>query len=133
MPIELQMLGLAGLLVLVQAILGAMPRTLSSGLGWAAGPRDEGPAAVSPRAARLERAYRNLLETFPVFAAATVAVVVAEVTSPMTALGSVLYVAARVAYVPAYVVHVPLLRSLIWVAAMVGVVLVLLPLVGLGR
>lgn len=128
MPVELVMVGLAGLLVLVQLLLAAAPRALTSGLGWAMGPRDAGPAPVTLRAQRADRAYRNMLETFPVFAAAALAVVAADATSTGTALGAQLYFWGRVIYVPAYIYHVPALRSLVWGVAMLGIVLLLAPL-----
>ena len=47
---------------------------------------------------------------------------------PQTALGAQLYFWARVAYVPAYAIGVPFLRTLVWAAALVGIVMVLVPL-----
>ncbi|MEM9096596.1 MAG: MAPEG family protein [Pseudomonadota bacterium] len=45
----------------------------------------------------------------------------------MTALGSQIYLWARVAYVPAYAFGIPVLRTLIWTASIVGIFMVLLP------
>ncbi|MGH6981585.1 MAG: MAPEG family protein, partial [Stellaceae bacterium] len=42
---------------------------------WGFGPRDT-PMPTEGAAARMERAYRNFVETFPLFAAALIAVVV---------------------------------------------------------
>lgn len=128
MPIELVTVGLAGVLVIVQLLLAAGPRVRASGTGWALGPRDEAPRPVSLRGQRAERAYRNMLETFPVFAAGAIAVVAADATSAATAAGSQLYFWARVAYVPAYVFHVPLVRPAVWGIALLGILLVLSPL-----
>ncbi|WP_420391446.1 MAPEG family protein [Acuticoccus sp.] len=129
MPIELLCVGLAGVLLLVQIMVAAAPRAMASGLSWAASPRDTPAAPVSSRAQRADRALRNMGETFPVFAAAAIAVVVADATTPTTAIGAQLYLAGRVVYVPTYLFHVPLVRSLIWAAAMLGLVLVLTPFV----
>lgn len=127
MPIELLCVGLAGIWLIVQILLAAGPRALASGTSWAMGPRDERPAPVSERAQRMDRALANMRETFPVFAAAAIALVVADLTSALTGFGAVLYLIARVAYVPAYVFHVPAVRSLVWTAAMVGIAMVLAP------
>lgn len=122
------LVGLSGVLVIVQMLLASVPRMLTFGFGWASGPRDATPGVVSERAGRADRAYRNLMETFPVFAAGAVAVVVADAAGAGTALGAWLYLLARVAYVPAYIFHVPLLRTLLWAVSIVGIVLVLWPL-----
>ncbi|MEM8662631.1 MAG: MAPEG family protein, partial [Pseudomonadota bacterium] len=79
---------------------------------------------------RAERAYRNLLETFPLFAAFALAVAVTGTANGLSATGAWIYLAARVAYVPAYISGVPHVRSLIWVAAMVGIAMVGWPLLG---
>jgi uncharacterized MAPEG superfamily protein len=42
--------------------------------------------------------------------------------------GAKLYLAARVAYVPLYAAAIPLLRSLVWNIAFVGIALILLAL-----
>jgi uncharacterized MAPEG superfamily protein len=39
-----------------------------------------------------------------------------------------LYFWARVAYVPAYAIGVPFVRTLVWAVALAGIVMVLLPL-----
>ena len=126
MSVELFSLALAGALVIVQMLIAAGPRAMTYGLGWAAGPRDETPRRDVPeRAKRADRAYRNLLETFPVFAAAAIGVVVADATTWVSALGAQLYFWARVIYLPAYVYHVPMVRSGVWAVAMLGIVLLL--------
>ncbi len=46
----------------------------------------------------------------------------------MSAIGAAMYFAARVIYVPLHVAGIPLLRSLVWNVATVGIVLILLSL-----
>lgn len=126
MPLELLTLGWAGLLVIVQLLLAAGPRANAYGLGWAMGPRDDKPDVALPeRAHRAERAYRNLIETFPLFVAGTLGVVLADATSWLSAAAVQLYFWARVAYVPAYLFHVPALRSTLWSIAMLGIAILL--------
>jgi len=129
MPVELTMVAAAAILLVTLLLLAAGPRTMTYGLDWASGPRDTVPGSVSARGQRLERAYRNMLETYPVFASLAVAVVAAGASEAVTALGSQIYVAARLVYVPAYVFHVPFLRSTIWLVSMIGVAMVGWPLV----
>ncbi|GAB5375085.1 MAG: hypothetical protein AcusKO_15470 [Acuticoccus sp.] len=80
------------------------------------------------RGQRCERAFRNMAETFPLFAALAIAVVTAGLTSGTTALGAQLYIAARILYLPAYVFHVPFVRTLVWAVALLGILMVGAPL-----
>ena len=75
-------------------------------------------------AGRLDRALRNFLETFPLFAAAGVlAAHVSEMHDALTERGARLYFWARVAYAPLYAAGVPLIRSVVWNVATVGIAL----------
>ncbi len=47
----------------------------------------------------------------------------------MTEWGAVLYLAARVAYVPLYAFGVFLVRSIVWNVGTIGIILILLSLV----
>ncbi|MEM6762613.1 MAG: MAPEG family protein [Pseudomonadota bacterium] len=127
-PIELQILVWSAVLFVVSLLLAASGRTLTMGLDWAAGSRDETPGAVPQWGDRADRAFRNMRETFPLYGAFTVAVVAIDATSTMTAWGAVIYLVARVLYLPAYIFHVQFVRSLIWVASMLGIAMLGLPL-----
>jgi uncharacterized MAPEG superfamily protein len=70
MTIELKMLALSIVLGLVRIVLSAQSKNLQHGYRWAAGPRDVPRPQLTGIAGRLERALANLLETFPLFAAA---------------------------------------------------------------
>ena len=80
-------------------------------------------------AGRLERALHNFLETFPLFATAVLLVHVTGRHGSLSIVGAALYLAARIVYVPLYAAAVPLVRSLVWNVAAVGITLVLLALV----
>ena len=120
MTIELQMLAWSIALGLVHVLLGATLMTAQRGLKWNTGARDGQATPLGGVAARMERASRNFLETFPFFAAAALAVVLAQRTSPETALGAQVYFWARLAYVPLYAAGVPYLRTLVWAASLWG-------------
>lgn len=96
------------------------------GYRWTASARDGEVALLTGIAGRLERALRNFLETFPVFVAAVLLVHVLGHSGALSKWGAVLYFAARVAYVPLYAAGVPLIRSLVWNVAFIGLVLLLL-------
>jgi uncharacterized MAPEG superfamily protein len=74
----------------------------------------------------LERALRNFLETFPVFVGAVVLVHVLNRESVLSEWGAGLYFSARLVYFPLYAAGVPVLRSLVWNVAFVGILLLLL-------
>jgi uncharacterized MAPEG superfamily protein len=128
MSMELKMLAWSIVLGLVQIALAATLTTGQRGFAWGAGARDGTPAPVTPLAARMNRASANFLETFPLFAAAVLAVVAAGVAGDRTALGVQLYFWARVAYVPAYAAGVPYVRTLAWGVSIVGLAFVILAL-----
>lgn len=114
MTTELTMLAWSSLLGLVQVLLAAGLATRQRGLRWNAGNRDGEPAALTGFAARAGRASGNFLETFPFFAAAVLAVVLAHRQSDHTALGAQIYFWARLAYLPIYIVGIPYLRTAVW-------------------
>ena len=128
MSTELTMLAWAIVLGLVHISIAAVLSVAGRGLGWAAGPRDGTPPPVGPLAARMARASANFMETFAFFAAAVLAVMVAGKSSETTMLGAQIYFWARVAYIPAYAVAVPFLRTLVWAVSLVGLVMVLIGL-----
>lgn len=93
-------------------------------LGWLMGPRDDPRPIAGVYANRVDRAFRNFLETFPIFAAALVGAILAGKTGNFTFWGSGLYVIGRVLYAPLYALGVPVLRTLAWAASLVGIILI---------
>lgn len=120
MAMELQMLAWAVVLGLVHVGLAAALGTAQRGLGWNVGNRDGEAKPLTGFAARAARASGNFLETFPFFAAAALAVVLAQKGNAHTALGAQIYLWARVAYLPIYVIGIPYLRTLVWAASLWG-------------
>jgi uncharacterized MAPEG superfamily protein len=124
---ELTILGWTLVLAVVQILLPAMLRNSEAGVAYNAGPRDRpSPAPVGTLTARLLRAQRNLFETLPLFAAAILIAHVAERTGALTYWGAVLYLAARVLYVPLYAAGIPVIRSLVWTVSLAGLGLILI-------
>lgn len=131
LALELKLLGVAIIVGLVQLMWAAAAARAHQGdLKWAAGPRDT-PMPLGGVAARLDRAFWNFAETFPFFAAAVLACAFAgKLGTDLTLWGSGLYVAARALYAPLYASGVPTVRTLVWLVAMVGLVMVLVALFG---
>jgi uncharacterized MAPEG superfamily protein len=126
---ELWMLAGAIVLGLVQIVASSHSASMQRGYRWAAGPRDEEVAPLTGVAGRLERAMRNFGETFALFAAAVLMAHVAGRHSRLTEWGAAMYLGARIVYVPLYAFGVPLVRSLVWNVATIGIALLLLALV----
>ena len=125
--VELRLLGCAVSVGIVQLMWAAAVARSQQGLKWAAGPRDE-PKPLAGVAARLDRAFRNFMETFPLFAAAVLAAYLAAKLSPLTLWGCGLYVGGRAIYPALYAAGVPGVRSLVWGVATLGLVMVVVAL-----
>ena len=114
MPLELTVLTLAVILAMVQLILFAGPANRELGSDYLAGPRDEGRTIRNPMTGRLQRAFNNHIEGLAFFTPAVLVVVAAGKASWFTGLLAVIYLLARILYVPAYAYGWTPWRSLIW-------------------
>src|SRR5881392_1390165 len=126
MSFELAMFAAGCVLCLVQIIISSHAASLQRGYRWTASSRDAEVPPLTGVAGRIERAFRNFLETFPVFVAAVLLVHVLGRESALSEWGAGLYFSARLVYLLLYAAGVPLLRSLIWNIAFAGIVLLLL-------
>ena len=128
MTTELHVLAWGCILALVHIFAAIRAKTAQYGTKWNMGPRDESlDPPAKPIVGRLARAQANFFETFPLYAAAALTVTVAHLNSRWTAIGALVWLAARVVYLPLYALGIPVLRSVAWVAALVGIILVLKP------
>jgi uncharacterized MAPEG superfamily protein len=128
MSVELSMLAIASVLGLFQLLIAARTGNSQRGVRWNVGARDEPPPPVSKIAGRLERAFRNFMETFPFFAVAIILCTLAARHNWATLWGAQAYVAARIVYLPLYAFGVPVLRTLIWLVATVAILLLFVAL-----
>lgn len=122
------MLTLSVVLGIVQIIAASHAASLQRGYRWTASARDQDPSPLRGVAGRLDRALRNFMETFPLFAAVVLAAHVSDTHNALTLWGAQLYFWARVVYLPLYTAGVPLIRSLVWNVAMVGIFLLVVAL-----
>ena len=125
---ELTALTLAALLQVVQYGLMALPANLELGTAVTAGPRDDPDVLrrLTPRTARLVRALNNHFEALILFTIAVTVVTLGGKSSPVTEVCAWVYVAARVAYVPAYAFGLSPWRSAIWAIGFFATVAMLL-------
>jgi uncharacterized MAPEG superfamily protein len=124
--IEIQMLCWAVVLGLVQLVVATTLATKDQGLAYNMSARDLPAPSVSPLAARMLRAFGNFRETFVYFAVAVLVVTALGKTNASSALGAQIYFWARLVYVPVYAAGIPVVRTLVWTASIVGLVMVLL-------
>jgi len=124
MSVELTMLLYTVVLFFVQLVAQGAAETIQHGVGYALSARDDwqNPTGI---AARIERAYFNLLETMPPFAALILIALYTGKVNEMTALGAQMYFWGRVAYFPAYVSGIPVIRTLIWLTSVIGMLIIL--------
>ena len=123
---ELTLLVWAVILGLVQLVAAtAAGGGGSRDMAYMMGPRDEERPVTGAVPGRLGRAFRNFIETFPMFAAAIIAAQVGDKLGTLTLWGSWLYLGGRVVYLPLYAAGTPFLRTIAWTVAMVGIVMVI--------
>ena len=124
MTTELRYLAWSIVLGLVHAIATGQFTTAQKGLRYALSARDE-QQKLEGVGARVERAFANYMQTFPFFAAGVLAALAAGRHSGLTAGGAALYFWCRLVYVPLYATAIPVLRTLAFVGAVVGIAMLL--------
>lgn len=117
-------------LFVVQTVLPNRFRERPAGggspLAEALGPRDDLPP-LTRVGGRAERALANLQEALPVFLTLALLNLILG-TGALATTGAMVFLVARVLYVPAYLAGIMGLRTLIWMAGVVGLVLMLVPI-----
>ena len=115
-------------LTVVQMLIAVSGATLQVGLPTLAGNREGMPALTGwPR--RAERAHHNMLESLVLFAALVLIAVVANKTNSATLLGAQLFFWGRLAYALVFIAGIAWLRTLVWFASIVGLVIIFFQLV----
>ena len=130
---ELAMLVWSSLLGIVHLLILAQFSRQVYGLKWIGSARDEPRPAMSGVGGRLDRAYRNFLETFPYFVAAVLVVTTTGSEDRVSACGAIAYFFGRLVYVPLYAAGIPIIRGLVWNIPTIGILAMfatLLPGVG---
>jgi uncharacterized MAPEG superfamily protein len=127
MTTELTVLAWGCLLALVHILAAAHVRTRQYGTKWNMGARDEDLPPPTPLVGRLTRAQANFFETFPIAIAAILIIHAAHLETRWTALGALVWLAARAIYLPLYALGVPVVRSLAFTASLVRLVMILWP------
>lgn len=129
LSIELKMLLYSAILGIVQLLSAAYLSTQQRGIKWNISARDQKVTELTGLAGRMDRAFKNFMETFPFFIAATLMVQMTQMHSYNSVVGSHLYFWARLFYVPMYAAGVPVVRTLVWSISLIGLIMVLSALI----
>ncbi len=119
------MLAFSTILGLLQLFAAAHGSMRQRSVKWNFSARDEKMPDLTGITGRIDRAFKNFMETFPFFATAVLIVNFIKTSNQASALGAQLYFFARVIYVPIYVVGTPVIRSIAWFTATIGIFMIL--------
>ena len=127
MPPELTVLVLAALVQVVTFVAYAIHANIELGSGYTMSARDREPTRqMSDRTARLGRAMTNMFEGLILFGIAALVIHTTNQSTGYTTLLAWIFLAARIAYVPAYAYGLRPGRSIIWVIGFGVTVLMLI-------
>jgi uncharacterized MAPEG superfamily protein len=128
MSTELTMLLWSVAFAFVQVLVAMSGASLQVPMPVLAGNREK-PPELEGWAGRAHRAHRNMMENLPPFIALVLIAQVAGKTNAMTALGAELFFWGRLAHGIIYVAGIPWIRTLAWLVAVVGMIMIFLQLV----
>lgn len=122
---ELKMLFYSAILGIIQLLIAASLATSQRGVKWNLSPRDEKQPELTGVAGRMDRAFKNFMETFPFFITAILIVQITQMQSSASTYGAMIYFWARLVYVPLYAAGIPVVRTLVWSLAFIGIIMVM--------
>jgi uncharacterized MAPEG superfamily protein len=128
MSLELTTLVWAVALAFVQMLIAVSAAILQVGVPRLAGNRADLPA-LTGWAGRAQRAYTNMLESLALFAPLVLIAEIADKINVVTGAGVQLYFWARVVYAVVYIAGVPWLRTAVWGASAIGLIMIFVELV----
>jgi len=129
MPIEVKMLVWVLVLLFVLILIQVMTTVLGYGLPAAAGNREGLPSTKPGFGGRVDRAIANLKEGLIFFIPIVILAAIFKVSNEMTATGAMVFAGARYGHAVVYLAGIPWIRTLLFLAGVVGLVMMLM---GLG-
>ena len=125
MTFEMKLLLWSVVFGLLQCLATGAAVTSQRGLAFGGSARDD-QKPIEGVGGRVIRAFSNFKETYVFFVVLVLVGQVLDRHSSLTVLGANLYFWGRVVYWPLYVAGVPMVRSVAWVVAIAGIVLMLI-------
>jgi uncharacterized MAPEG superfamily protein len=107
-------------LLIVHVLLQSTLAVRETGTEWNTGPRDTEVKPKGALAGRAKRASANFRETYPGFVVLILALAIAGDAWHLGLTGTIVWFAARIAYIPLYLAGVSYIRSYVWLVAMAG-------------
>lgn len=129
MTTDLWMLACTALLCLLLPLVYLVGRVKTpGGMRWGLGNRDA-PLEMPPWVGRAERAHANLLENLPAFAALVLVAHVSGKAGALSALGAIIFFAARIAHAVVYIAGLVGVRTLVFITGLAGLLLIFVQIV----
>lgn len=110
---ELSILALYGLIVALTLVAQASGALGQLGMGYMLSARDDNLGA-SGLPGRLERALNNSVTTLALVAPPILILGLRDAYSAQSLLAAQAFLVARILYLPAYILGIPLMRTLVW-------------------
>ncbi len=104
-------------LLIVHLSFRPVCRIIENSLMQGLGSQDDYPEAMNTYIQRAERANSNFKETLPIALALLIVLPLSGKADANTAMAACTYLIARAAYLPAYIISIPGLRTGIWAVA----------------
>jgi len=120
---DLHYLLFSTILCFVQMLIAATGANTQVGLPTLAGNREDLPDMVG-WAGRARRAHLNMIENLVLFAALVLIAAVAGKANATTAMGTMIFFWARLAYAVIYLIGIPWLRTLAWFVSVIGMAMI---------
>jgi uncharacterized MAPEG superfamily protein len=127
MRIELAVLVWGCVLALVHIFAAGHVKTRQYGSKWNVGARDESLPPPAPIVGRMTRAQGNFFETFPIVIALILLDAQLGLLGQVTAIGALLWLGARIVYLPLYAAGVPVVRTLTFTVSLIGIIMLFWP------
>src|SRR5437762_13649367 len=119
LSIELKMLFYSAILGIIQLLIATQLSTAQRGVKWNLSPRDEKVPELTGVAGRMDRAFKNFMETFPFFIVAILIVQITQLQNSSSSIGAMIYFWARLLYVPLYAAGIIGVRTFVWVISFI--------------
>jgi uncharacterized MAPEG superfamily protein len=114
---------LSVVLLMAHILLHSSITTRELGRAWNAGARDENKKPKSIMAGRAARASANFRETYPAFIVLVLGLAIGGDAFNLGFIGAIVWFVARIVYIPLYLRGIPYIRSVVWLIAMLGLLM----------